>query len=184
MDWIDRYHYPEDGTAEEVVEWSINFLRLNAELDFRKNMHEFSHSTFSGVKFDDGTTSTGKLSVPDEVQPRKAFARAVCSRYLYRSEERLCCTYTENALPIHPLIFDFDFLAKKEAPEVFNQTFWERLGELVIEVLSPDAKRLPFELIIFTAHGFHSERQMLKYSYHVILKNVVIISFVFFLNLV
>ena len=90
----------------------------------------------------------GKLIVPDDEWTRENFAKVLCTRY--KDPELKSLTYTENAREVHPLIFDIDFLCKKEAPSFFNKTFWEKIAGFVMDVLDEKHKLLDFDICVFS----------------------------------
>ena len=78
-------------------------------------------------------------------------------------------TLSENATPVHSLVFDIDFLCKSSSSNrstYFDQTFFVKLHEIVREVIHPTS-RCSSELVVFQAHGHHSADNTHKFSFHV-----------------
>ena len=81
----------------------------------------------------------------------------------------LTLSYTENGTKIHPLIFDFDFMMKGAlgGQELMDRIFWDKLAGLVLEIVDKRYREEDFDIVIYTAHGKHTEKQQQKFSYHV-----------------
>ena len=162
--------FPDDGSPREIKRHSDTFLRNFAisRADIapgqpKLKMTQFSHSNFKGAA--DHITETGKLVVPDDNFSRDQFSKVVCSGFQH--EELQCYTFIENALEVHPLIFDIDFLCRKKPPAMFNEDFWEEMANIVLDVLDKDHKKMEFDVCVFTSHGHHSEKSQYKFSYHI-----------------
>lgn len=124
----------------------------------KMKMTQFSHSNFKGAS--DHITESGKLAIPDDPNTRDLFAKVVSAAYGNTGLQSY--TFIENAMEVHPLIFDIDFLCKgKPQSNMFNETFWEKLAMMVMEVLSEEDRRCDFDVCVFTSHGHHSEKDQL-----------------------